>query len=617
MPAPRGLLTNRGFLSLLVVRATGFFTQSLLRVSILTLLLTAADARTDPAGFPGHLIVLHALGMLLFGALGGAIADRLRRDHVVQRVKLMEVFLAIAMGWLLVQGHFAGLYVCVFLLGVRDGLTDPAINAAIPDYVRKTRLAQANGVLLACVIGATLVAVAAILELADAGERSRLVLAGLAVGSSLLGLAGAHFMPAIPAAASSVGDIPAPRASPGDCFRSLGLDRYTLLAGIGIAWFWMHVSVYFAYLPEYAQTNAGNGLTPGNLAGAMAAGSVIGALLLGPLSGRRVEVGLVPLGAIGLAASGLYLYLAAPGFGHAADPGLGIGDIASLLCLGLMGLSSSFYVLPLYAVLQLRLARRHAGRAFGAVVIATGLVSSLGLLLAAWLQGEGLSPSAILLAGSVIQAVAAVYVFTVIPEFLIRLLMWLVTHTLYRVHSSGLGNVPAEGPALLVCNHVSFMDALVIGGCIRRPVRFVMHKYIFEIPVINQLFRWFKTIPIASAKDDPQTLTIAMDRVAAELEAGRVVCIFPEGRLTRDGEIGEFRNGALRIVERTPVPVIPMGLSGLWGSFFSNCGGPAMKHRPRWPFYRVDLTVGPPLQPEGLTNTELKAEVQRLRGPVG
>ena len=175
--------------------------------------------------------------------------------------------------------------------------------------------------------------------------------------------------------------------------------------------------------------------------------------------------------------------------------------------------------------------------------------------------------------------------------------------------------MPAEGPALLVCNHVSFMDALVIGGSIRRPVRFVMHKYIFQIPGINLLFRWFKTIPIASAKDDPETLRVALDRVAEELELGRVVCIFPEGRLTGDGDIGEFRSGAIRIIERTPVPVVPMALSGLWGSFFSNCGGPAMKHRPRWPFYRVELRVGPALDPEGLTAARLRTEVQRLRGP--
>ncbi len=614
MAGPGGLWGNRGFIALLVTQTSGFFCQSLLRLGVIALTLPRGG-ELSASEFDGRLILWHALPMLAVAGLGGMLADRWSRPRLLQRVKLAEFAVAIAIAWFLLRQNTAGLIACVVLIGLRDGIGQPAIWASLPDYVRKTRLSQANGIILASMMGASLVAVVAIVAFAGAGTVSLQTIAGLAVAGSLGGLVASHFLPALPAACPELPAGRGPVANLKDLLKQIHYDRYTFLAGLGIGWFWMHMAIYWAFLPAYA-AGAG-GASPGNLVGSMAVGSVIGALLIGPLSGRRVEIGLVPLGAIGLAVGGLYLYLAVPETASAVADGPGVRGYAAMACLGLMGLSSSFYVLPLYAVLQERLPRRQMGRAFGAVVLFMGVVGAAALWLAGWLRGEGLSPSAILLAGSLIQAVAAIYVFAVIPEFLLRLVMWLVTNTLYRVHPEGLHNVPPEGPALLVCNHVSLMDALVIGGCIRRPVRFVMHKSIFEIPVINQLFRWFKTIPIASAKDDPETLRIAMDRVAAELEAGRVVCIFPEGRLTRDGEIGEFRNGALRIVERTPVPVIPMGLSGLWGSFFSNCGGPALKHSPRWPFYRVDLKVGHPLPPEGLTNGQLKTEVQQLRGPVG
>ncbi len=611
MAVARGLWANRGFLALLGVQTAGFFSQTLLRLGVLVVVLPAGTGMAS--AIDGRLILLHVLAVVAVAMPGGIFADRYARPGLIQRVKLAEVAVSLAIGWFLLRRDMTGLIICVILLGLRDGLAEPAIRASLPDYVRKTRLAQANGVILASMVGASLVAALAIASLNGADGPALHLIAGLAMAGSVAGFVASLFLPALPASCPELPRGRGPAAAAKDLVAQIGVDQYSLLAGLGIGLFWMHLGIYWAYLPGYAQAAAG-GATPGLLVGALAAGSILGALLIGPLSGRRVEVGLVPLGAIGLAAGGLYLYLAAPDPAAAVTAGPGLRGTAAAVCLAFMGVASSFYVLPLYAVLQERLPRRQSGRAFGAVALFIGVLVAAGLLVAGWLRDEGLAPSAILIAGSLIQAVAAIYVFSVIPEFLIRLVMWLVTNTLYRVHKDGLHHVPAEGPALLVCNHVSFMDALVIGGSIRRPVRFVMHKYIFEIPGINLLFRWFKTIPIASARDDPETLQRALDRVAEELESGRVVCIFPEGGLTRDGEIGEFRNGAVRILERTPVPVVPMALSGLWGSFFSNCGGPAMKHWPRWPFYRVDLRLGPPLAPEGLTTEQLRTEVQALRG---
>ncbi|MBI3716763.1 MAG: 1-acyl-sn-glycerol-3-phosphate acyltransferase, partial [Betaproteobacteria bacterium] len=189
----------------------------------------------------------------------------------------------------------------------------------------------------------------------------------------------------------------------------------------------------------------------------------------------------------------------------------------------------------------------------------------------------------------------------------------MLIHTFYRVKKEGLENIPEEGACVLVCNHVSFVDALVIGGCIARPVRFVMDHRIFKIPVLNFVFRTAGTIPIAPAKEDPQMLERAYEHIDEYLRAGEVVCIFPEGRITDNGDLYPFKKGISRIVERTPVPVIPMALRGLWGSFFSRWGGTAMRY-PRGVFSSIALAIGLPVEPDKALPELLQVQVAGLRG---
>jgi 1-acyl-sn-glycerol-3-phosphate acyltransferase len=202
-----------------------------------------------------------------------------------------------------------------------------------------------------------------------------------------------------------------------------------------------------------------------------------------------------------------------------------------------------------------------------------------------------------------------------VPEFLMRFLVWLLIHSVYRLEKSGLENIPEEGPALLVCNHVSFVDALIIAGACRRPVRFVMDHNIFRVPVLNFIFRTGRAIPIASSRDNPELLEKAYEEIARGLGAGDVICLFPEGRITDTGEIYPFRPGIKRIIERTPVPVVPLALRGLWGSFFSRKGGPAMT-RPfrRGVFSRIGLVAGVPVPPQQVTPEGMQEQVLALRG---
>ncbi|MCG8537278.1 MAG: 1-acyl-sn-glycerol-3-phosphate acyltransferase, partial [Pseudomonadales bacterium] len=214
----------------------------------------------------------------------------------------------------------------------------------------------------------------------------------------------------------------------------------------------------------------------------------------------------------------------------------------------------------------------------------------------------------------IMNAVVACFIYSVIPEFFMRFLIWIITHTMYRVKHTDLRNIPDEGPCVLVCNHVSYMDALIIAGACRRPVRFVMFKPIYDLPVLNFIFRTGKTIPIHSKNKDPQTYETAFKRISEELDNNEVVCIFPEGKLTENGDIDEFKAGIDKIIEKNPVPVVPMALKGLWGSFFSHKDSKALTGMPRRFWSRVELVAGDLIEPSQVSAPSLQAEVEKLRG---
>jgi 1-acyl-sn-glycerol-3-phosphate acyltransferase len=280
-----------------------------------------------------------------------------------------------------------------------------------------------------------------------------------------------------------------------------------------------------------------------------------------------------------------------------------------VLDLFLIGLFGGFYIVPLYALIQTRCAPSHRSR----VIAANNILNALFMIVAAGIAVSTLKagltiPQLLLLTGA-LNAVVALYIYALVPEFLLRFIDWMLVHSIYRLKTSGIANVPEEGPALLVCNHQSLADALVITAACRRPIRFVMYYAIFNVPVLSFIFRSMKAIPIAGSKEAPEVLEKAYDEIAAALADGQLVCIFPEGQLTRDGEIGPFRPGVMRILERTPVPVIPMALSGLWRSIFS-------RNRDKWKvatlFPAVSLALGPALSPVAVTPEVLHGVVRRL-----
>ena len=287
--------------------------------------------------------------------------------------------------------------------------------------------------------------------------------------------------------------------------------------------------------------------------------------------------------------------------------------------LALLSAFAGFYSVPLYALIQSRADRTHVARIVGANNILNALFIIVASLASAALLGSGLTIPELFLVAALMNAAVATYVYLLVPEFLLRFIAWLVAHALYRVRAVGTERLPEAGPVVLVCNHVSFVDAVVIMGESPRPIRFVMDYHIFRIPILRTFFNQLKAIPIASAKKDPDTLQRAHQSIQQALEEGEMVCIFPEGRITDTGELYPFKQGVSRIVERNPVPVIPMALRGLWGSFFSRYGGEAFSlpvdARLRRGFRsKLELVVGEPIPPAIATPELLMQRVQELRG---
>jgi 1-acyl-sn-glycerol-3-phosphate acyltransferase len=355
--------------------------------------------------------------------------------------------------------------------------------------------------------------------------------------------------------------------------------------------------------------------------GMFSIGTGIGSLLCEKLSGRTVEIGLVPLGAFGITAFALDLYFARPGM--AMTTGLDIagflhadGSLRILADLMLIGMFGGFFLVPLFALVQSRTPKSELSRVIAgnnilnAIFIVAAAVSAIAAQ-----RYLGWSIPQCFLALAVLNACVAIYIFTLVPEFLMRLCSWLLVKALYRLRVADIENIPDDGPAIVVCNHVSYMDALILGGAIPRPVRFVMHRRIYRIPVMHWLFRTAKAIPITSAREDAAQMARAFAEIEAALDAGEIVGIFPEGALTLDGDIATFKTGIERILAARPVPVIPMALRNMWTSMWSQRDSRLGRMRaPRRFRADVEVVTGDAVDGHVATAALLEARVRALRG---
>jgi 1-acyl-sn-glycerol-3-phosphate acyltransferase len=618
------LLRERRFLPFFLTQALGAFNDNVFKnaLVILVAFLTAQLSSADVNFYTNLAAALFILPFLLFSATSGQLSDKYDKARLAQLVKLLEIVIMLVACAGFVTRNIPLLMAMLFMMGLHSTLFGPLKYGLLPQVLDERELVGGNGliemgtflaILLGTILGSTLI---------RAESLGAWLVGGATISFAVIGLICALAMP---------------RAAPVDpqlrinwnpfseTWRNLGYirsNRTIFLSCLGISWFWFYGSIYFTQLPNYTKEVLGG--DPGVYTLILTLFSIgigLGSILCERLSGHKVEVGLVPFGSIGMTVFGADLY-----FAHPASSGqlaLGVTAMLSqphiwrvLIDLVLMAIFSGFFIVPLFALVQARSDPARRSR----VIAANNILNALFMVVAAGLSAlllnkAGLSIPGLLLATALLNAAVAIYIYTLVPEFLLRFIDWLLINTLYRIRPQGLENIPEHGPVLLVCNHISFMDPMVIMGCVRRPVRFVMYYKIFETPVIKYLFRAAKAIPIAGKKEDAALMERAFAEVDRELADGNIVCIFPEGGITRDGSIQRFRPGVERILAQRPVPVVPLALRGLWGSIFSRADSTLGRMRlPRRFWSRIELVAGAAIAPADVTAELLEEKVRALRG---
>ncbi|GMV28233.1 MAG: hypothetical protein AMXMBFR59_03580 [Rhodanobacteraceae bacterium] len=618
------LLKSRRFGPFFWTQALGAFNDNVFK-NALVIMAVYQIAAHDPvraANYTNLAAALFIAPFLLFSATSGQLSDKYDKARLAQFVKLLEVAIMVVALFGFVAKSIPLLMTMLFMMGLHSTLFGPLKYGLLPQVLDSRELVGGNGLIematfLAILLGQNLGA--QLIKFPDTGAW---YVGAATILTALAGLACSLRMPPAPA------PDPALRINWNpftETWNNLGYirgNRAVLLSCLGISWFWFFGSVFITQLPTYAQLIiGGNEGVYTLLLTVFSLGIGIGSLLCERLSGHKVEIGLVPFGSIGMTLFGVDLYFARPDV--ALTQGLAVSAILAepwiwrvLIDLLLMAVFSGFFIVPLFALIQTRSEPTRRSR----VIAANNILNALFMVVAAGLSVAllniaKLSIPQLLLATALMNAVVAIYIYTLVPEFLMRFLSWILVNTLYRIRLEGFDRIPEEGPALLVCNHVSFMDALIIGGNVRRPVRFVMYYKIFNIPLLSFIFRTAKAIPIAGYKENPDLLAKAFDEVDKELADGNLVCIFPEGGLTKDGEIAEFKTGVEKILERRPVPVVPLALRGLWGSIFSRRDSALGRSRlPRRFWSRIGLAAGEPVPASEASAALLEARVRALRG---
>ena len=615
------LLATKRLAPLFTTQFFGAFNDNLFRSAMGVILVYGGlIASEDTNLFVNAAAGLFMLPFFLFSATAGRMADKYEKARLVRLIKIAEILVAALAGLSLYLQNVPLMLAVLFLLGTQSAFFGPLKYSILPQHLHESELVGGNamvamGTFVAILLG-TLIGTAVGGGRFDAAFD---LLFALILGAALVGYLASRRIPAAEPKGEVTGNLFNPIRDTLEIIRLATQRKAIFLSILGVSWFWLLGGLYIAQIPNLTKVHLfGDQTVVTLLLGLFTLSIASGSMLCEWLSGRKIEIGLVPFGALGLSLAGIDVYFALQALEPVAERGalafLGAdGTTRILIDIFLLGVFAAFYEVPLYASIQARTPEAIRAR----VIAATNIINSLFMVTGSvcailWLSVLGLSIPSLLLTLAFGTLIVAAFIFSQVPEFAMRFLIWTLTHTMYRVTHESLEHIPEKGPALLVCNHVSYVDALIIAGSVPRPVRFIMLGRIFDIPVLNFVFRTGRAIAIESPRVDSQVYERAMGEIREGLEAGDLLCIFPEGKLTTDGEIDTFKRGVERILTTTPVTAIPLALQGLWGSFFSHKGG-AFKNTGRiWS--RVKIVAGTALAPEGLTAEKLQAQVSSLRG---
>jgi len=561
---------------------------------------------------------LFILPFLLFSATSGQLTDKFDKTVMIRFVKNLEIGIMLLAAYGFYADQVAVLLACTFLMGLHSTLFGPVKFALLPQVLSERELTGGNGmvemgtfvaILAGNIVGGLLVAIPEI------GHQT------VAISCVLMAIVGRLVAGYIPKAPATDPSLRVNWNPVSETWRNLKLAHGNLVVFrslLGISWMWFFGAVFLSQFPSLAkEVLHGDANVASLLLVVFSIGIGTGSLLCEMLSRRHVEIGLVPVGAIGMSVFAIDLYFASSGLPPSAVMGIGAFMSHSahwrvMADLALLSLFAGLYSVPMYALIQLRSQPTHRARIIAANNILNALFMIASSVIAGALLKSGFTIPQIFLLTGLANAVVAFYIFMLVPEYLLRFVAWVASRFVYRFKVQGDENIPVQGAAVLVCNHVSFVDAVLLMAASPRPIRFIMDHRIFKVPVLGWLFKLAKAIPVAPQKEDPQAYQAAFDAAAQTLREGDLLAIFPEGGITSDGQLQEFKGGIVKIMERAQadgltVPVIPMALTNLWGSYFSRVerGGAMVRPFRRGMFSRVGLNVGQavtsgPVQPEQL-----------------
>jgi 1-acyl-sn-glycerol-3-phosphate acyltransferase len=622
-PNQFALLAQRRFAPFFWTQFLGAGNDNLFKFALTMLVTYQLNLSWLPPEVAGPVIgAVFILPFLLFSATSGQLADKYDKTRLTRLVKWLEVAIMGLAAWGFFTLQVPVLLSCVFLMGLHSAIFGPVKFSYLPQHLNERELTGGNGmvemgtfvsILLGNMLGGLLVAVP---------EVGIHYVAALCLGLAVLGRVAAQFIP------------PTPAVDPGlrinwnpwtETLRNLSLahrNRVVFRSLLGISWMWFFGAVFLSLFPAFAKDVLhGDERVASLLLVVFSVGIGVGSLLCEVLSRRHVEIGLVPLGAIGMSVFAIDLYFASRGL----PPPAAAFDVAAFASqpahwrvmadLALLALFAGLYSVPMYALIQLRSQPSHRARIIAANNILNALFMIVSAGMVTLLLKLGLTIPQVILVVGVLNALVAGYIFMLVPEYLLRFLAFMATRCIYRFRVVDEEHIPVQGAAILVCNHASFIDPVLMAAASPRPIRFIMDHRVFATPVLGALFRLVKTIPIAPQREDPVIYERAFATAREVLRDGELLCIFPEGAITRDGRMAEFKGGIMKILETDPVPVVPMALHNLWGSFFSRIEGAAM----RKPFRRglfspVTLVVGAPVAPADVTPAGLQVKVAALLG---
>ena len=596
----------------------------------LTLLVTyQLSVSWLPPSQAGLLIgAVFILPFLLVSATSGQITDKWEKTRIIKWVKNLEIAimgLAAYGFWRNDDLGVAVLLLCVGLMGVHSTLFGPVKYALLPQVLSEREITGGNGlvemgtfsaILLGNLLGGQLIAIPGVGPTAVA--MACLTLA-------VLGRFTAQGIPSLPATDPTVKINWNPFTETWQNLRLAYQYPAVFRSLLGISWMWFVGAVFLSQFPSFAKEVLHGGPEVASLLLVVfSVGIGVGSLLCEKLSRRHVEIGLVPIGAFGISVFALDLY-----FSLSALPTQTAGGLAGFLShpghwrvlfdLGMVALSAGIYSVPIYALVQMRSPATHRARIVAANNILNALFMIASSLIAGQFLAAGASIPGVFLFVAIANAVVACYIFFLVPEYVLRFVSWWMSHVVYRFKVEGEERLPIHGAAVLTCNHVSFVDAVLIMAASPRPVRFVMDHRIFNTPLVGWFFKLAKAIPVAPKAEDEGTYNAAFNAAHDVLKEGELLCIFPEGAITKDGHLQPFKSGVQKILQRAKedglnVSVVPMALVGLWGSFFSRKEGAAMSK----PFRRglwnpVSLRVGHPLSnSEEISLDELQENTTKM-----